>query len=480
MGILDTFKNMLNSGVDERGFTELGKKNFPELRAASARGANTAKGAETVEKQGMFRSMKDAGFLKKAAGFLKGGGGLATAAAVFDTATTDTEDYRKRFGLAPGSGDDSIAEDTGVRALGFMSDFANALSFGQLGKLYRDQEDKGGFSLFESPAAAGERNYKNAQANPSTPAAAAAAAPAATPAGQEDLGNGMFKTTVNGRPMYTDNPARALAEAKNIAAMPFAEAGVGGTDASAGAGQQTVVGFDGVRRIDTRGNPSEYGGGVTIGSSSDPAVGGGGAGFQQNQEFASMMKSLGFGGRADLTVKSPLYQQKIFSRLLESKMDNDTRLEVAKLGLVGDQQKLMAGLQAGELGFERDKVLKMMGIEGDGAIKMLEADLASKDPSKVNLAQTRLLTAVQPWLVAKNKQELAPGQLRTAMTQAGFSKETARALDPPQPITVGKDKVPALLDQLGLPMSADSLAKARKMVADANDLTEDEVTLEGM
>lgn len=64
----------------------------------------------------------------------------AAAAAIYDTATTDTDQYRKRFGLETDS--PTLAGDIGVRALGGASDVGNALTFGLAKRfLYRDGQD---------------------------------------------------------------------------------------------------------------------------------------------------------------------------------------------------------------------------------------------------------------------------------------------------------------------------------------------------
>lgn len=65
---------------------------------------------------------------------------VALASTAAEAATTDTEQYRKRFGLETDS--PSLAGDIGVRALGAASDVGNALTFGLAKRfLYRDGQD---------------------------------------------------------------------------------------------------------------------------------------------------------------------------------------------------------------------------------------------------------------------------------------------------------------------------------------------------
>lgn len=97
-----------------------------------------------------------------------------------DTANTSTEDYRKRFGMELGPGEDpSFLGDLGIRSLGAASDLANTLSFGYIGpKVFRDKQP-------EDPNRSQPlRDFVTPRA-PKTPAAApapAATAPAKAPA----------------------------------------------------------------------------------------------------------------------------------------------------------------------------------------------------------------------------------------------------------------------------------------------------------
>lgn len=101
----------------------------------------------------------------------------ALAATGIDTATTEQEDYYKRFGLEP-KNDGTITGDllpnVGVRALGAASDLGNALTFGAAGKLFRDkQQEQPIASLTERPAAAPGGLPNKPQAQPVVGAAAA-------------------------------------------------------------------------------------------------------------------------------------------------------------------------------------------------------------------------------------------------------------------------------------------------------------------
>lgn len=86
----------------------------------------------------LFGKVKGLG--SKGLGKLGALGALATTG--FTVADTDTEDYRKRFGLE--TTDPSLLGDMGVRLLGAASDLGNIGTFGLAGKWagYRDLEEK--------------------------------------------------------------------------------------------------------------------------------------------------------------------------------------------------------------------------------------------------------------------------------------------------------------------------------------------------
>jgi hypothetical protein len=86
----------------------------------------------------LFGKVKGLG--SKGLGKLGAVGALATTA--FTVADTNTDDYRKRFGLE--TKDPSLLGDMGVRLLGAASDLGNIGTFGLAGELagYRDLEEK--------------------------------------------------------------------------------------------------------------------------------------------------------------------------------------------------------------------------------------------------------------------------------------------------------------------------------------------------
>lgn len=78
------------------------------------------------------------------------GAAAAAGTALFDNASTSTEDYEKRFGISAGN---SFLGHMGLRTLGFASDLGNAATFGLAGKFYRDKQ--GGSSSPINSAGAG-------------------------------------------------------------------------------------------------------------------------------------------------------------------------------------------------------------------------------------------------------------------------------------------------------------------------------------
>lgn len=98
------------------------------------------KGGKLLGRAGksLFRKVKGLG--SKGLGKLGALGALATTG--FTVADTETEDYRKRFGLE--TTDPSLLGDMGVRLLGAASDLGNIGTFGLAGKWagYRDLEEK--------------------------------------------------------------------------------------------------------------------------------------------------------------------------------------------------------------------------------------------------------------------------------------------------------------------------------------------------
>lgn len=98
------------------------------------------KGGKLLGQAGKSLFGKVKGLGSKGLGKLGALGALATTG--FTVADTETEDYRKRFGLE--TTDPSLLGDMGVRLLGAASDLGNIGTFGLAGKLagYRDLEEK--------------------------------------------------------------------------------------------------------------------------------------------------------------------------------------------------------------------------------------------------------------------------------------------------------------------------------------------------
>lgn len=71
---------------------------------------------------------------------------VATGSALYDNATTNVEDYAKRFGVdahGPNGEPMGFGKYAGLRALGFASDLGNALTFGLAGNTFKDKQDAG-------------------------------------------------------------------------------------------------------------------------------------------------------------------------------------------------------------------------------------------------------------------------------------------------------------------------------------------------
>lgn len=95
--------------------------------------------------------------IPKGIGFTAGRAGLlgTLGASIYDTASTDTADYYKRFGLEPSEpGAAGGFRDAGIRALGAGSDILNNATFGYLGGKFRDKFDPETGKKIAPPAAA--------------------------------------------------------------------------------------------------------------------------------------------------------------------------------------------------------------------------------------------------------------------------------------------------------------------------------------
>lgn len=110
-------------------------------RAALERARNPA----TVASRTEAAIPRRPGLLSRAGGMLRrGANAVGKVAAIpalvgtaVETASTPTEQYRKRFGME--TNDPSFLGDVGVRALGAASDFGNILTRGTAGSMYRDK-----------------------------------------------------------------------------------------------------------------------------------------------------------------------------------------------------------------------------------------------------------------------------------------------------------------------------------------------------
>ena len=104
----------------------------------------------------------------------------AVAATEYNIYNTDTEDYRKRFGLE--TKDPSFWGDVGVRTLGAASDVANTASFGLLGRWFKDQHPRQGVPAPAAPSApAGQKPAAAPPAPTSTPTPQSPSTSGATP-----------------------------------------------------------------------------------------------------------------------------------------------------------------------------------------------------------------------------------------------------------------------------------------------------------
>lgn len=89
----------------------------------------------------------------------------ALASTGFAVADTPTEQYRERFGLGDYNPEDSngmlFAKDFGVRALGAASDFGNAMTLGQAGRLYADKQRIASEAKAAQPEFNAKQNNRN-------------------------------------------------------------------------------------------------------------------------------------------------------------------------------------------------------------------------------------------------------------------------------------------------------------------------------
>lgn len=140
----------------------------------------------------------------------------ALASTALDVAGTDTDQYRKRFGME--TDNPSFAGDLGVRALGAASDLGNVMTLGLAGKYYRDKQETAAATPKSPTPSASTTTTTPAANNADTPApkeddaapapnqnAAPADAPT-TPAASTARQVGDTGAFEHGRGQYSDNP----------------------------------------------------------------------------------------------------------------------------------------------------------------------------------------------------------------------------------------------------------------------------------
>jgi hypothetical protein len=102
------------------------------------------------------RAAEGSGMVKGAtAGLKRAGAAGALLGTALTTGSTDTEDYRKRFGME--TNDPSLGGDIAARTLGAASDLGSILTFGAADRFYRDKQDQGAAPADPAAAAAPEQ-----------------------------------------------------------------------------------------------------------------------------------------------------------------------------------------------------------------------------------------------------------------------------------------------------------------------------------
>lgn len=108
-------------------------------RQAASGAREGVKKADTALGKFTGRAAEGAGRVSKAASGLKRlGAAGALAGTALTTADTETEDYRKRFGME--TDDPSLGGDIVARTLGAASDLGSILTFGAADRFYRDKQ----------------------------------------------------------------------------------------------------------------------------------------------------------------------------------------------------------------------------------------------------------------------------------------------------------------------------------------------------
>lgn len=129
----------LNRQQERNARVEIGKEKIKQIPGKVKEAASKADDAV-----GKFtgRAAPNAGRLAKVGGALKRGGAAGALLGTAMTAgTTDTDEYRKRFGLELGPDEDpNFLGELGIRTLGAASDLGDALTFGGASNFYRDKQ----------------------------------------------------------------------------------------------------------------------------------------------------------------------------------------------------------------------------------------------------------------------------------------------------------------------------------------------------
>ncbi len=111
------------------------------VKRTGRKAIDVAKKADDAVGRFTGRAAEGSGALSKAkAGAKRLGAAGALAGTAITTATTDTDQYRKRFGME--TDDPSLAGDIAARTLGAASDLGSILTFGAADRLYRDKQEQ--------------------------------------------------------------------------------------------------------------------------------------------------------------------------------------------------------------------------------------------------------------------------------------------------------------------------------------------------
>jgi hypothetical protein len=279
---------------------------------------------------------------------------LALGTTAVDTATTPTEDYRKRFGME--TDDPSLMGDIGVRALGAASDLGNNITLGLAGKLFRDKQE-----AVTAPAAPAQNPTATSLAagtqsapvsgslNQPKPQPESPSEPATTTA--REVVPGVFN---HGRGQYSDQ-ASGMGTPEGFTGQPSAE-NMARMDAIANRSQQ-----ESMARVTARGFPGA-GGGPGSGPVEPGSFTGGFSGVigtdprkaQQDRERSQLMSALtspvaGARGLTAAQRNGTLQLMNQESQAAQAQDRNATALQQTRMQ--GDVQRETTGMrEAGDTG----------------------------------------------------------------------------------------------------------------------------------